>query len=50
MLTCEQCGKVTGDGEIGKEWICQDCRVAPEIEEKTKQGINQFKQTKVVTK
>lgn len=28
MITCEQCGRTTGDGAApGTSWICADCRV-----------------------
>ncbi|REE86455.1 hypothetical protein A8990_11064 [Paenibacillus taihuensis] len=26
-ITCEHCGKVNGHGEVGRSWICEDCRV-----------------------
>jgi ribosomal protein L37AE/L43A len=36
MITCEQCGKKTGEGPEGKSWICEDCKESPD-EEKNKQ-------------
>ncbi|WP_186445809.1 hypothetical protein [Paenibacillus cremeus] len=27
MLTCEQCGKINGHGEVGTSWICGDCKM-----------------------
>jgi hypothetical protein len=29
MIHCEQCGKVTGQGEEGTSWICGDCKIVP---------------------
>jgi hypothetical protein len=28
MITCEQCGKINGRGEVGSSWICEDCKVS----------------------
>jgi hypothetical protein len=30
MITCGQCGKVNGHGEVGKSWICEDCKADEE--------------------
>lgn len=30
MITCEQCGKKTGEGPVGESWICGDCKMEPE--------------------
>lgn len=30
MVTCDTCGKQNGDGELGTNWICADCRVTPD--------------------
>ncbi len=32
MITCENCGKKTGQGATGHNWICEDCKVSPEQE------------------
>ncbi len=29
MITCEECGKITGSGLEGTSWICDDCKEAP---------------------
>jgi hypothetical protein len=28
MITCDQCGKVKGHGEVGTNWICEDCKIS----------------------
>lgn len=33
MITCSDCGKMTGKGDVGKSWICEDCKVSPVKEE-----------------
>jgi hypothetical protein len=35
MITCTECGKVNGEGDIGEHWICDSCKV-PEPQEKEK--------------
>ncbi|GEN34872.1 MULTISPECIES: hypothetical protein [Aneurinibacillus] len=32
MITCETCGKTSQGQEIGKHWICGDCRVDEAVE------------------
>jgi hypothetical protein len=32
MITCENCGKKTGQDPTGQNWICEDCKVSPEQE------------------
>ncbi|MDF2924281.1 MAG: hypothetical protein K0R57_3195 [Paenibacillaceae bacterium] len=32
MITCNECGKVNGEGDIGEHWICDSCKV-PEPQE-----------------
>lgn len=34
LVTCEQCGKYTGDGPVGKNWVCKDCRVSSVLPKK----------------
>lgn len=29
-ITCNDCGKLSGTGMIGTNWICGDCQIAPE--------------------
>jgi hypothetical protein len=36
MITCDSCGKVNGQGEVGKHWICVDCKVTTEDKEEKK--------------
>ncbi|TDG00792.1 hypothetical protein [Paenibacillus piri] len=26
-VTCNDCGKANGQGEIGTHWICEDCKM-----------------------
>jgi hypothetical protein len=26
MLTCEECGKINGQDDVGTHWICMDCK------------------------
>lgn len=33
MITCEHCGKATGEGDIGEHWICDTCKVSEPDEE-----------------
>lgn len=33
-ITCEACGKLKGEGEMGKHWICEDCRVDEQTQAK----------------
>lgn len=36
MITCNECGKVNGEGDIGEHWICDSCKVPePPEEEKS---------------
>lgn len=35
MITCNDCGKTSGEGDIGEHWICDSCRV-PEPAEQPK--------------
>lgn len=35
MITCNDCGKVNGEGDIGEHWICDSCKV-PETQEEVK--------------
>lgn len=35
MITCNECGKVNGEGDIGEHWICDSCKVPePQDDEK----------------
>jgi len=27
MVTCDECGKTQGSGDVGSHWICDDCNV-----------------------
>jgi len=27
VITCQECGKMNGSGQIGTSWICEDCKV-----------------------
>lgn len=27
MITCNECGRTNGHGDIGDNWICGDCKV-----------------------
>lgn len=36
MITCETCGKTNQGQEVGKHWICGDCKI-DEAEEIQKQ-------------
>jgi len=27
IITCDCCGKTTGEGDIGAHWICDSCKV-----------------------
>jgi hypothetical protein len=31
LVSCEQCGKHTGVGPMGKSWVCEDCKVTPDL-------------------
>ncbi|WP_187274497.1 hypothetical protein [Paenibacillus sp. N3.4] len=31
MITCEQCGKANGHGEIGNSWVCHDCKMGEDL-------------------
>lgn len=35
MITCDECGKVNGEGDIGEHWICDSCKVPEPGEEKS---------------
>jgi hypothetical protein len=35
MITCDLCGKRTGDGPVGDNWVCEDCQVKPEEKEES---------------
>lgn len=26
-ITCTECGKIKGHGQVGDHWICADCRM-----------------------
>jgi hypothetical protein len=32
MITCETCGKFTDGLEIGNHWVCEDCKIDPQKE------------------
>lgn len=36
MITCDACGKVNGEGDIGEHWICDSCKVPEPVEDKKK--------------
>jgi hypothetical protein len=27
MITCNECGKTNGEGDIGEHWICDSCKI-----------------------
>jgi hypothetical protein len=35
MITCGDCGKVSGEGATGSSWICEDCRIEPPKKEQS---------------
>ncbi|MFM9327589.1 hypothetical protein [Paenibacillus mesotrionivorans] len=36
MITCDACGKVNGEGDIGEHWICDSCKVPEPADDKKK--------------
>lgn len=32
MITCVECGRVNGKGQLGTSWICTDCKVGEKLE------------------
>lgn len=48
MITCGECGRVNGKGQIGKSWICEDCKVGGEEKAVLIDGIQQEKPTKTI--
>ncbi|WP_165822493.1 hypothetical protein [Paenibacillus montanisoli] len=38
MITCTECGKMNGHGEVGKNWICDDCKVVYKEQEQQTDG------------
>ncbi|MCF6095376.1 hypothetical protein L1765_15575 [Microaerobacter geothermalis] len=39
FITCEQCGKLYEGNEIGKHWICGDCKVDKKTDDHEKKAI-----------
>jgi len=43
MITCDDCGKVNGTGQVGSHWICDDCKegskFAPESDESLRETL-----------
>lgn len=45
MITCNDCGKTVGEGDIGEHWICDSCKI-PEPKDEPKSGKPAGNETK----